>query len=172
MSTKSTLNVLKVSTQEEKILFVTEFAGQISDGMWESVPGDHWQVWTGCEVQVCPENPGRNFWARKDNYNLASKSLLEVVGDRMLFTLNLIMQDGLPEEIWRELPEGTSEHLFTSSDPYFVARREKLATFGVTQARCLEIQHQIENKVPGSFTYMDMRKAITRLRNAMKTFNA
>lgn len=76
--------VLRVRTQAQKWLLENELKGQISDGMWENAsPNDHWKVWSQAKVVVDPKNVGRNFSARKDNYSLNSKSLLEVVGERM-----------------------------------------------------------------------------------------
>lgn len=76
--------VLTVRNQAQKILFDEELSGQISDGMWEnSRPYDHWEPWCGAEV-VVGLNVGRNFYAKKDNYNFTNKDLLDVVGDRMV----------------------------------------------------------------------------------------
>ena len=78
-------NTIRVRTQAQKWLLVNELQGQISDGHWEnSSPQDHWQPWSNANVIVDPKNVGRNFHARKDNYQLNAKDLLEVVGDRMI----------------------------------------------------------------------------------------
>lgn len=78
-------NVIRVRTQAQKWLLKDELQGQISDGQWEnSGPQDHWQVWSSAKVIVDPQNPGRNFNAKKDNYQLNSSSLLSIVGDRMV----------------------------------------------------------------------------------------
>jgi len=66
-------------------LWVTELAGQISDGMWEnSGPRDHWKFW--CNLTVVPGDVASldtcGEWVRKNAYNFAG--LYEYVGDRML----------------------------------------------------------------------------------------
>lgn len=78
-------NTIRVATVEQKVLLTEELMGQISDGMWEnSGPQDHWEVWSGATVVVDPKHVGRNFNARKDNYQLNSSALLDIVGDRMV----------------------------------------------------------------------------------------
>lgn len=78
-------NTIRVNTQAQKWLLENELKGQISDGMWENTnPQNHWEAWSNAKVIVDPQNPGRNFRAVKDNYQLNSKNLLEVVGDRMV----------------------------------------------------------------------------------------
>lgn len=77
-------NTIRVNTQAQKHLLENELKGQISDGMWENTKGNPWEDWSGAKVIVDPNNPGRNFHTTKDNYNLNSTKLLEVVGDRMV----------------------------------------------------------------------------------------
>jgi len=75
---------LTFRTEIQKILFTEELKGQISDGAWEnSGPSDHWEVWCDAEVDF-GDNVGRDFHVKKDNYNLNSRHLVEVVGDRMV----------------------------------------------------------------------------------------
>lgn len=77
--------VLNVRNEAQKVILEKEMFGQISDGMWENTsPHDHWEPWCDATVVVDPTNVGRNFYARKDNYNLNNKELLEIVGQRML----------------------------------------------------------------------------------------
>jgi hypothetical protein len=76
---------LAVRNAAQKILFDEELSGQISDGMWEnSAPRDHWRPWSRAEVVVDPINVGRDFYAQKDNYGINRRDLLDIVGDRML----------------------------------------------------------------------------------------
>lgn len=70
-------------TAEQAAIFDLELTGQFSDGHWENLRGNHWQPWCRAEVKVGPE-VGRTFHADKDNYNVAAKELLEVVGKRMM----------------------------------------------------------------------------------------
>lgn len=77
-------NTIRVRTQAQKWLLKDELQGQISDGYWENASGNPWQDWSGAKVVVDPKNPGRNFFTRKDNYQLNARALLDVVGDRMV----------------------------------------------------------------------------------------
>lgn len=75
---------LTFRTAVQAVLFENELKGQISDGHWEnSRPQDHYKQWCGAEVLV-GENVGRDFYAKRDTYNLCSKDLLDVVAKRML----------------------------------------------------------------------------------------
>lgn len=89
---------LVVSTMKQKIAFLCEMAGQISDGHWENAsPLNHYRAWSGLNwdnVVVCPnELQGRNFPAERDNYNFANKGLLDIVGERMLIKIKLARLD-------------------------------------------------------------------------------
>jgi len=77
-------NTVRVRTQAQKWLLKNELQGQISDGHWENSGGNAWEDWSNAKVIVDPDNPGRNFNTSKDNYQLNSKALLDVVGDRMV----------------------------------------------------------------------------------------
>lgn len=77
-------HTIRVRSQAQKWLLKNELQGQISDGQWENASNNPWQDWSNAKVVVDPRNPGRNFNTRKDNYNLNSKALLDVVGDRMV----------------------------------------------------------------------------------------
>ena len=78
-------NVIAFKNQAQKILFDGEIRGQISDGYWENArPCDHYKSWCQAITIVDPKNPGRNFYVTKDNYGLTSPTLLEIVGARMI----------------------------------------------------------------------------------------
>lgn len=77
--------ILAFRNEAQAALFKNEISGQLSDGFWEnSSPRDHYKSWNVAEVTVDPNNVGRAFHVRKDNYNLANKDLLDIVGDRMI----------------------------------------------------------------------------------------
>jgi hypothetical protein len=83
-------NVLRLRTQDQVTIFKDELSGQISDGHWEnSKPHDHWMVWCGAEVIVDSNLQGRNFDAKRVNYNLLSKELLSVVGERIIVLVKM-----------------------------------------------------------------------------------
>lgn len=77
-------NTIRVNNQAQKWLLKNELQGQISDGHWENASNNPWQDWSNAKVVVDPNNVGRNFNTTKDNYQLNSKTLLDVVGDRMI----------------------------------------------------------------------------------------
>lgn len=70
----------------QKILWDTEMSGQISDGYWENSSGDSWAFWTTLNTDVDAKNPRveANMAPSRTNFNLSSKELLEIVGDRMI----------------------------------------------------------------------------------------
>jgi hypothetical protein len=78
------MGTITFRTAEQAAIFKLELTGQFSDGLWENTyyPRDHWHPWSDAKVEVGP-NVGRDFHAEKDNYNVAAKALLEVVGERM-----------------------------------------------------------------------------------------
>lgn len=89
--------ILTVRNVEQAAAWI-ELDGQISDGQWENVrPYDHYKVWCDAEVKVAvgDEKLGRNFYAMKDNYNFSEKSLLDVVGLRMLGIVRIARRLGL-----------------------------------------------------------------------------
>jgi hypothetical protein len=91
-----TTKTLAVRSEAQRVLFVEELAGQISDGYWEnSRPHDHWRPWCDAEVVVDPDRVGRDFWAQKTNYDFAARMLVEVVGDRMIEAVRA--KAGLPD---------------------------------------------------------------------------
>lgn len=76
-------NTIRVRSQAQKWLLEDELKGQISDGYWSNSSNNPYQDWSNAKIIVDPKNPGRNFHTKKDNYQLNSKSLLDMVGDRM-----------------------------------------------------------------------------------------
>ncbi len=75
-------NTITVANQIQKVLFDCELSGQVSDGHWEnSRPLDHWKV--VCDAEVVVGTPNLNFTPLR-KYNFKSKSLLDVVSDRMI----------------------------------------------------------------------------------------
>lgn len=98
--------VYHFSTKEAQALWECEFQGQISDGKWENAnPADHWKFWCLGESVV----DGFVGWTsdggehpKKEGYALNSSDLLDIVGDRMLFYVQMI-QNGIPLEELRYL---------------------------------------------------------------------
>lgn len=77
-------DTITVTSAIQAALLEEELKGQISDGMWENTnPRNHWQRPCNATV-VVGSAPGHNFRLVKNNYNFASKALIDCVGDRML----------------------------------------------------------------------------------------
>lgn len=117
-------NILAVRNIAQKVLVEKELQGQLSDGKWENAtPHGHWKPWCEAEV-VVSEKVGRNFSVRKDNYQLASKELLDVVGPRMTRYVQAMFAFGTDEAVelvsylyddlgngaWRGLPAYPGEY--------------------------------------------------------------
>jgi hypothetical protein len=84
MNTEKSLTVANI---RQKIIFLCEMQGQISDGNWENAkPSNHWEDW--CDLKwddvTVNENVGvtGSLIFAKNNYNFSSRSLLEIVGYR------------------------------------------------------------------------------------------
>ncbi|HOD11170.1 MAG TPA: hypothetical protein PKH91_10540, partial [Flavobacterium sp.] len=94
---------LVVGNMAQKILFLCEMQGQISDGMWENARGDHWKVWSDLDWDKVGvgDNIGRKFYAGRDGYNFTNPELLDVVGDRMQYKVNLYKK--YPEQVGKIL---------------------------------------------------------------------
>ena len=77
-------NAITFRKADQATLFDLEIVGQLSDGYWENTnPMGHWKLWCTAEVKV-GKNVGRNFYPRKDNYDLLNKDLLTCVAQRMI----------------------------------------------------------------------------------------
>jgi len=87
---------ITVRNVAQAALLEMELKGQISDGHWENArPYDHWEVWCRAAVAVDATAVGRDFHARRCNYNLLAPELLAVVGGRMMRYARLATQFGL-----------------------------------------------------------------------------
>jgi hypothetical protein len=112
-----TSNTLFLQSEDQRVLFITELRGQLSDGHWENtMPMHHWRPWCDAEVVVTADGPvGRTFNAGRTAYNLTSKALLDVVALRMLRYVRLARVYGvgraeqLVDTCWAVL--GTGEWL-------------------------------------------------------------
>jgi hypothetical protein len=113
---------LNVRNARQAALFELELKGQISDGHWENSRGTDWQTWCKVVPVVRPEAVGRDFYVRKDNFNLVSKELLEVVGKRMCVYARLADEGFSIDQIramedlmdldgnFRGVPDGTDKY--------------------------------------------------------------
>lgn len=168
---------LVVANMEQKLMFLVEFEGQISDGMWEnSGPRDHYQDWAlrWENIDVAEEKGciGRNFWVRKDNYSLASKELLDVIGERLLFNIRLYHANKNAYMMYvinfGSLQVGSLadfEYTKTSTDKYFVEKLENIYRMGFKDEDFETAQNDT------TYTFVNLVNDIRVLRKAMKTYN-
>jgi hypothetical protein len=83
-----TNNEITFKNNNQKVLYITELSGQISDGMWEnSRPHNHWQPM--CDAQIKVGNPNINFSPLR-KYHFETSELL-CVRNRMKFWVKLSM---------------------------------------------------------------------------------
>lgn len=84
------------------VLWKTEIKGQLSDGQWENAtPMDHWKPWCRATAIVDENNVGRNFFPRREKYNLTAPDFLDAVGDRMCYRLGLASsQPSALKKLW------------------------------------------------------------------------
>lgn len=78
-------HTLALENNIQVILWKGVLRGQISDGAWENCQNSDWEKWCRAEVVVCPQNVGRDFSVRKDNFGFTRRAyFLDIVGDRMI----------------------------------------------------------------------------------------
>jgi hypothetical protein len=167
-----TINVRNVA---QAALLEMEIKGQLSDGHWENTrPDDHWQIWCDADVVVEPRNVGRDFWARKDNYGLTSKDLLDVVGERMERYARLALTVGLERAVGMRDLTDLEGKLY---DEVFLARvvREEAERDGAPhwaerreQIRALE-PHDLRSAME-DVTLYDRKDLLRDLRDLKKIF--
>lgn len=167
--------VFNVGNVEQKIIFLAEMQGQLSDGYWEnSKPYDHWHPWAYLNwdrVVVVPDDiglTGRLKYAQKRNYRFNNKELLEIVGERIIFKINAHrflgekFEELLKIDHWLLPDDGKVP---THPGEFWDKRREQLARLGLTDEVMADI------KKHGTYTMKDLRRDCTALSKAMK-FNA
>lgn len=87
---------LVVGSRAQKMLFLHEIQGQLSDGQWENArPFDHFEIWCALQDHQVLINPdtskiGRNFYPRRDRYALLNSDFLKVLESRMIVMCRLV----------------------------------------------------------------------------------
>ena len=175
MTTSTSTKTLNVGTIAQKIAFLFMAKGQISDGMWENArPYEHWKSWSSLNwnnVNVDPSNVGRDFSVLKDNYNLNSNELVEIVKDRLIFMIKLYMlypdiaEELFIEEITFENPNSFDFYTKETTSSYLKACAAKINELGVSKEM---LQKVAESSVYG---LPELRRDLAGLRKAMKTWN-
>lgn len=154
-------------TAIQATLWEREIVGQLSDGHWEnSIPRDHCRPW--CSAEVCVgENIGVDFYAQRSTYNLCNKSLLEVVGKRMLAYAKICKFFGRDNvgslENLLDL-DGNFRGLPKYEGKYWDEIREKLNTFG---PGTIEAVRQVVDA--DSYSMKDLRRDLKEMTQTMRT---
>lgn len=170
---------LYVSNLVQKVLFLAELQGQISDGNWENArPHDHYKPWSALRwdsvtIARDPADCGRTFWAQKDNYALGSRDLMDIVGDRMLLKarMALLAPDAVSAVLAHDthgLPEDRAEFVALrnavingTAQPFYQERMLRLAAAGITEETYFHTE-----TVP--YSMRDMLKDLRALSAAMR----
>lgn len=169
-------NRLTVANLAQKVIFIAEMKGQLSDGQWENTnPQDHWEVWCDLDakqVLIDPANIGINFNPIKRNYRFNDSELLECVGDRMLFTVKMAyMFPHLAEAIFSDhwtLPDTLEDYKSTvesakkGEDKYWSEKLQKWTDLGITK----EVVEAID--AYDGYTFEMLRKDCAGLSKAFK----
>lgn len=169
-------NRLTVANNNQKIIFLCEMQGQISDGNWEnSRPMNHWVDWCNLDEKtvLVGESIGRNFRTQKTAYAFNNKELLDIVGQRIITKINLVNSGVLPEDVlfadhWL-IPDNASDFEWIEREAnlgnkYSSEKFAKLTALGID----LGILQEAE---VGPYTMKDLRKDCKGLSLALKTAN-
>jgi hypothetical protein len=157
--TQPTLNVRNI----EQAACMLELDGQISDGHWENArPYDHWRVWTSAKVVVNPDNVGRNFYAEKSNYNLSDKTLLDIVGRRMLGIVRIARKFGIEVA-------STLEHAVSCDDGLLEDSKHTLAKLDLAGVSYEDVMKALADE---SYGMRQMRADLNDLKTIFKTRQA
>ena len=177
------MTIFAVANDTQRALFNYEIVGQLSDGEWENArPRNHWKEWCNCDVVTVGtthdgltiDGIGRNFYAKKDNYALTRKDLLESIGTRMLALARLVdalgYEDGmaLADLIDWYKPDTPTIRLRFDGDRYTGAywdrMREKAAN-----AIAKHGEHKLLAIVEAStYTMKDLKGDLNGIKAAMK----
>lgn len=158
-------DIIRFATEDQAVLFNAVIRGQLSDGFWEnSRPYGHYKLWCNATVEV-GKQPGRNFIPDKDNYNLADKELLDVVGQRMINYVKLARRFGSNKvkvlDYFLDL-DGNFRGAPTYSGDFWDEIRAKLALEDAAAVKaCVE---------EDSYTLRDLRKDLREMSAAFKTW--
>lgn len=148
-----------------------ELDGQISDGMWENArPNDHYLPWCRARVVVSPANPGRNFYARKDNYDFASRELLDVVGLRMLATVRIARALGLKAAECLEHVAECDGTIDWTREWHMGAVNAAAEVLGINS---IEVRNRVDAAIADqSYGMADLKRDLADLKKIVRVFRA
>ena len=155
-------SILTLRNENQKVLFEGEIMGQISDGAWENArPLNHWLAWQRCDVEV-GDRVGRNFPVSKDDYNLTSKDLLEIVGERMINMVKIHKAiPALPLEVVTTVANYPKDRIESLPGKYW--KDVKAAVEEYTTLDRIE-----EIKASNTYTMKEMMQDLREIKAAMK----
>ena len=153
-------NKLNVQNQIQRVAYFAELSGQISDGKWENASPYGHHYFTSLapeEISINPKNLGFNtnatcsvfgrkhFFTRsmagmpKRNYNFTDKTLLDIVGERMLTIINIYINSNKDiqnaiENCHHDFPESVEEFVLwtKSTDSYYTSKVTYMKRLGIT----------------------------------------
>ncbi len=167
------LNKLYVPSVEQKIVFMCEMQGQISDGMWENLRyRDHWKKWSALrwdDVVVTHELFGRTFDVPFSKYSFSDPDLLKIVGKRTILKIRLyqmypnVVGPILKEDHWSIPEEIAYAGLSTEVTAYVTQQRKALEEKGLTRKMLQTALLQV------TYEYSDLVEDCEILQDACRT---
>lgn len=170
---------LYVKNMEQKIIFLTEMKGQISDGQWENArPYNHYKFWCNIKADDVIVDINKQGFIKengddqvlKNNYVFASKSLLDIVGDRIILMVNIYKKLGnsvLPTIFYGSLSgiDNLNDYLYYKNinESYYINKIKALTDAGITAE---VIQDAIDNP---EYRLRDLIKDCKELSVSFKT---
>lgn len=168
---------LTVRNLAQRIAFLGELEGQISDGNWENArPDDHWIVWMlKANEVVIGDSVGRNFGAKRTRYNFADEDLLNVVGERMVFLIKGAMlypdivipmvEDGEHWDWPESVADYTSDQSRYENSEYHKELSGRRKAAGIT----LDVLEQVEES--NVYTMTDLRRDMRDLTSIVTSWS-
>jgi hypothetical protein len=163
---------------EQKIIFMCEMQGQLSDGYWENThPLDHWKIWRDLkwnDIKIGEQIGAKDIspWAKR-NYNFSARQLLEVVGNRLRFKIVLFKLFpnvvGPLLELNHHLIPDTLEDFqqWPKEKEYWGCKRDTLIAAGLT----VEKMQLVTDKMDELYSNTDLRRDCKGLKQAFKIVN-
>lgn len=163
-ATPTPTKTITFRTIEQAALWL-ELDGQISDGAWENaLPNNHWEVWCEATVAVGP-NVGRNFRARKDNYDFTRKDLLDVVAPRMLAIVRIARKLGLEVAAQLEHAPDTKDGTIDWNATWM---RDRIVWLRERDIHLDDVDAAIADT---SYTHDDMLRDLREMKRIVRTIN-
>jgi len=162
----TTRHILFVSSLSQKIMFDEFFRSEIVEGIWaewgssSSYLREHTRHWKDIKVEVVSREliPGRSFYACKSDYQLARNDLLTCLASKILAKVNIILNFGIEEDYWPQIPNDYDAFAFWLYDS---TTKSFMTSHGITEEAINNL------KFEPIYLYIHMRRDITKLKKAM-----